>query len=58
MLFSWCLIFAGQAKGQAPMPDSPAIETQTHEPPADLMLEQKIQLLAEVDQMFELDPLI
>jgi beta-glucosidase len=49
---SCSLVFCSHAFAQAPAPDSPAIETQARAMVAKLTLEQKIELLGGIDNMF------
>jgi beta-glucosidase len=52
MLLGCALTMAVQATAQAPVPDSPAIEAQARAMVAKLTLEQKIELLGGVNEMF------
>ena len=52
ILLGCALTSAVQASAQAPAPDSPAIEAQAHAMLAKLTLEQKIDLLGGVNEMF------
>ena len=45
-------VFSGYAQAQAPVPDSPAIESQAQAFLAKLTLEQKIELIGGVDSMY------
>ena len=47
-----CLLLAGVAAAQAPVPDSPAIEAEAHAMLAKLTLQQKIALLGGEDSMY------
>src|ERR1700758_3327047 len=51
-LFACLLCFFGFASAQAPVPDSPAIEARAKAMLAKLTLEQKINLIGGVDEMF------
>jgi beta-glucosidase len=52
LLIGWALVAVTQAAAQAPLPDSPAIEAQARSLVARLSLEQKIELLGGVHDMF------
>ncbi|HEV2484127.1 MAG TPA: glycoside hydrolase family 3 C-terminal domain-containing protein [Terracidiphilus sp.] len=45
-------VFSGYAQAQAPVPDSPAIESQAQALLAKLTLEQKIELIGGIDSMY------
>jgi beta-glucosidase len=53
LLFLACIVgMASPAAAQAPVPDSPAIEAQAHAMLAKLTLEQKVELLGGMDNMY------
>lgn len=52
ILFTFVLAFAVHAQAQAPVPDSAAIEARAHDMLGKLPLEQKIELIGGVNDMF------
>ena len=52
LLFTFVMASAVLVQAQAPVPDSPAIEAKAHDMLGKLSLEQKIELIGGVDEMY------